>query len=97
MVSYVGVTANEPDDYTTLNNFFEFTTSTTSLSFCGLSIEDDEYFELDEYLTIDIVDVEFPVGFADTNAVIFQGSQTVTIKNDDLGNKNVCIHLSALI
>ncbi|KAJ8022638.1 Hemicentin-1 [Holothuria leucospilota] len=83
LVSYVGVTANEPDDYTTVNNFFEFTTSTTSLSFCGLSIEDDEYFESDEYLTIDIIDVEFPVGFADTNAVIFQGSQTVTIKNDD--------------
>ncbi|KAJ8022640.1 Fibulin-1 [Holothuria leucospilota] len=83
VVSYTGGTAVEPDDYTTINNLFEFATSTTSLSFCGLSIEDDGDFEVDEYVIVNVIDVQFPGGCMDINTVVFQGSQTVTIKSDD--------------
>ncbi|KAJ8022320.1 Hemicentin-1 [Holothuria leucospilota] len=80
-LSYVDGSAGSPEDYTSVQNVLDLTTSVTSLSF-SVSIMHDNFVENDEFFTINVDNVNFPAG-AGANDVNFVGSQIVQIEDDD--------------
>ncbi|KAJ8022324.1 hypothetical protein HOLleu_37188 [Holothuria leucospilota] len=83
-VAYTDGTALDGSDYTAIDSSFDFLTSATALSFSS-SILDDSTVEDDETFFITVSNIGFPVGFVNTDGVVWEGTQTVTVKDEDSG------------